>query len=163
MESNLKQVHLLAPFQPCQGLFVVRACSLHQSTSSAASKLSLQLSGGFANKPDLVINPNIQCFSMMSIEMKQFLSNRRRDPNMNWFECSMGWEQELERTGASGWRVSSVNDRFEMSTRQSSSFRPPELSLALTLEHVFLLFRHDWCSLFRNSLLNAFPTKFHTL
>lgn len=50
-------------------------------------------------------------------EMKQFLSNRRRDSHMNWFDSSSDWEQELERTGACGWRVSSVNDRFEMSTR----------------------------------------------
>lgn len=49
--------------------------------------------------------------------MKQFLSNRRRDPSMNWYESAADWEQELERTGATGWRVSAVNDRFEMSTR----------------------------------------------
>lgn len=49
--------------------------------------------------------------------MKQFLSNRRREAHMNWFESAMDWEQELERCGATGWRVSSVNDRFEMSTR----------------------------------------------
>lgn len=36
---------------------------------------------------------------------------------MNWFESATDWEQELERCGATGWRVSSVNDRFEMSTR----------------------------------------------
>lgn len=50
-------------------------------------------------------------------EMKQFLSNRRRDTHMNWYESASDWEQELERCGATGWRVSSVNDRFEMSTR----------------------------------------------
>lgn len=50
-------------------------------------------------------------------EMKQFLSNRRREAHMNWFESSTDWEQELDRCGAAGWRVSSVNDRFEMSTR----------------------------------------------
>lgn len=49
--------------------------------------------------------------------MKQFLSNRRREAHMNWFESATDWEQELERCGATGWRVSSVNDRFEMSTR----------------------------------------------
>lgn len=49
--------------------------------------------------------------------MKQFLSNRRRDAHMNWFESASDWEQELERCGATSWRVSSVNDRFEMSTR----------------------------------------------
>lgn len=54
-------------------------------------------------------------------EMKQFLSNRRRDSHMNWFESASDWEQELERCGAGGWRVSSVNDRFEMSTRWSHS------------------------------------------
>uniref|UniRef100_A0A3Q2CVE6 Myotubularin related protein 11 n=1 Tax=Cyprinodon variegatus TaxID=28743 RepID=A0A3Q2CVE6_CYPVA len=47
--------------------------------------------------------------------MKQFLSNRRRDSHMNWFESAADWEQELERCGATSWRVSSVNDRFEMS------------------------------------------------
>lgn len=50
-------------------------------------------------------------------EMKQFLSNRRRDTKMNWFESTSDWEQELARCAATGWRVSSVNDRFEMSTR----------------------------------------------
>ena len=49
--------------------------------------------------------------------MKQFLSNRRRDGQMNWFESVDEWERELERCGATGWRVSTVNDRFEMSTR----------------------------------------------
>ncbi|KAG9335688.1 hypothetical protein JZ751_004341 [Albula glossodonta] len=52
-----------------------------------------------------------------SLEMKQLLSNRRRDPSMNWFEGVADWEAELERTGTMGWRVSSVNDRFEMATR----------------------------------------------
>lgn len=52
-----------------------------------------------------------------SPEMKQFLSNRRREAHMNWFESATDWEQELDRCGATGWRVSSVNDRFEMSTR----------------------------------------------
>ena len=54
---------------------------------------------------------------MLPSEMKQFLSNRRRDGQMNWFESVDEWERELERCGAKGWRVSTVNDRFEMSTR----------------------------------------------
>ena len=54
---------------------------------------------------------------LWSSEMKQFLSNRRRDAQMNWFESPSDWEVELDRCGAGGWRVSSVNDRFEMSTR----------------------------------------------
>ncbi|KAI2654927.1 Myotubularin-related protein 11 [Labeo rohita] len=119
------------------------------STSSAAGKLSLQLSGGFAHKPNLVTNPNIQCFSTRSIEMKQFLSNRRRDPNMNWFECSMGWEQELERTGASGWRVSSVNDRFEMSTSLPRFNVVPQRVLDTELKKTFAHFNEGriprWC------------------
>lgn len=59
-----------------------------------------------------------ECFNHFPpTEMKQFLSNRRRDAHMNWFESASDWEQELERCGATSWRVSSVNDRFEMSTR----------------------------------------------
>ncbi|KAG2463322.1 SF3B4 factor, partial [Polypterus senegalus] len=50
-------------------------------------------------------------------EMKQLLSNRVPDSLMNWFEGSQEWERELLRTGATGWRVSSVNDRFEMAPR----------------------------------------------
>nr|XP_015192158.1 PREDICTED: myotubularin-related protein 11 isoform X2 [Lepisosteus oculatus] len=57
-----------------------------------------------------------QTAALGSVEMKQFLSNRQRDPQMNWFEGARDWERELERTGATSWRVTAVNDRFEMAT-----------------------------------------------
>ncbi|TNN02147.1 hypothetical protein fugu_009634 [Takifugu bimaculatus] len=66
-------------------------------------------------KPGSVLS--FQNAALGSVEMKQFLSNRRREAHMNWFESATDWEQELDRCGATGWRVSSVNDRFEMSTR----------------------------------------------
>lgn len=68
--------------------------------------------------------------------MKQFLSNRRRDPDMNWFESSSDWEQELERVGATGWKVSSVNERFEMSTRCPSPSVPSVVFLLILTQPV---------------------------
>ncbi|XP_050987509.1 myotubularin-related protein 11 isoform X1 [Labeo rohita] len=98
-------------------------------------------------KPGTILS--FQNAALGSIEMKQFLSNRRRDPNMNWFECSMGWEQELERTGASGWRVSSVNDRFEMSTSLPRFNVVPQRVLDTELKKTFAHFNEGriprWC------------------
>uniref|UniRef100_A0A4W6BT05 Myotubularin related protein 11 n=1 Tax=Lates calcarifer TaxID=8187 RepID=A0A4W6BT05_LATCA len=76
-------------------------------------------------KPGSVLS--FQNAALGSVEMKQFLSNRRRDSHMNWFESSSDWEQELERCGASGWRVSSVNDLllthiFVLDTELKKSF-----------------------------------------
>ncbi|KAG9345275.1 hypothetical protein JZ751_009821 [Albula glossodonta] len=65
-------------------------------------------------KPGTILS--FQNAALGSVEMKQFLSNRRRDAQMNWFESAADWERDLERTGATGWRVSAVNDRFEMAT-----------------------------------------------
>ncbi|TNN37143.1 Myotubularin-related protein 11 [Liparis tanakae] len=47
---------------------------------------------------------SFQNAALGSVEMKQFLSNRRRNPDMNWFESASDWERELERCGAAGWR-----------------------------------------------------------
>ncbi|XP_030638477.1 myotubularin-related protein 11 [Chanos chanos] len=92
---------------------------------------------------------SFQNAALGSIEMKQFLSNRRRDPNMNWFECPADWEQELERTGATGWRVSSVNDRFEMSTSLSRFNVVPQKVLDTELKKTFAHFNEGriprWC------------------
>ncbi|KAJ8277827.1 hypothetical protein GJAV_G00080520 [Gymnothorax javanicus] len=65
-------------------------------------------------KPGTVLS--FQNAALGSVEMKQFLSSRRRDAQMNWFESQADWERDLERTGATGWRVSAINDRFEMAT-----------------------------------------------
>ncbi|KTG16020.1 hypothetical protein cypCar_00017348 [Cyprinus carpio] len=98
-------------------------------------------------KPGTILS--FQNAALGSIEMKQFLSNRWHDPNMNWFECSMGWEQELERTGASGWRVSSVNDRFEMSTSLPRFSVVPQRLLDTELKKTFAHFNEGriprWC------------------
>eukprot|EP00064_Thunnus_orientalis_P015485 superscaffoldBa00002874_g15538 len=82
-------------------------------------------------------------------EMKQFLSNRRRDAHMNWFESVSDWEQELERCGATGWRVSSVNDRFEMSTSLPRFIAVPQKVLDTELKKSFAHFNEGriprWC------------------
>ncbi|XP_077455061.1 myotubularin-related protein 11 isoform X2 [Stigmatopora argus] len=84
-----------------------------------------------------------------SVEMKQFLSNRQRDAHMNWHESAADWERELERCGATGWRVSSVNDRFEMSTSLPRYLAVPQKVLDTELKKIFAHF-HDgriprWC------------------
>ncbi|KAI7806432.1 myotubularin-related protein 11 [Triplophysa rosa] len=98
-------------------------------------------------KPGTLLS--FQNSALGSIEMKQFLSNRRRDPNMNWFECSADWEQELERAGATGWRVSSVNDRFEMSTSLPRFTVVPHRVLDTELKKTFAHFNDGriprWC------------------
>ncbi|KAL7835960.1 hypothetical protein SRHO_G00283070 [Serrasalmus rhombeus] len=98
-------------------------------------------------KPGTILS--FQNAALGSIEMKQFLSNRRRDPGMNWFESSADWEQELERTGATGWRVSSVNDRFEMSTSLSRFNVVPQKVLDTELKKTFAHFNEGriprWC------------------
>ncbi|XP_059194795.1 myotubularin-related protein 11 [Centropristis striata] len=98
-------------------------------------------------KPGSVLS--FQNAALGSVEMKQFLSNRRRNTHMNWFECAADWEQELERCGATGWRVSSVNDRFEMSTSLPRSIVVPQKVLDTELKKSFAHFNEGriprWC------------------
>lgn len=89
-------------------------------------------------KPGSVLS--FQNVALGSVEMKQFLSNRRRDPQMNWFESTSDWEQELDRCGAVGWRVSSVNDRFEMSTSLPRYMVVPQKVLDTELKKSFAHF-----------------------
>ncbi|KAL4646787.1 myotubularin-related protein 11-like [Arapaima gigas] len=82
-------------------------------------------------------------------EMKQFLSNRRQDDSMNWFETAADWEKELERTRAMGWRVSAVNDRFEMATSLPKFNVVPQKVLDTELKKTFAHFNDGriprWC------------------
>ncbi|KAG7216509.1 hypothetical protein INR49_001995 [Caranx melampygus] len=98
-------------------------------------------------KPGSVLS--FQNAALGSVEMKQFLSNRRRDTHMNWFESALDWEQELERCGTSGWRVSSVNDRFEMSTSLPRFIVVPQKVLDTELKKSFAHFNEGriprWC------------------
>ncbi|KAF7226560.1 myotubularin-related protein 11 isoform X1 [Nothobranchius furzeri] len=98
-------------------------------------------------KPGAVLS--FQNAALGSVEMKQFLSNRRRDTHMNWFESASDWEQELERCGATSWRVSSVNDRFEMSTSLSRFIVVPHKVLDTELKKSFSHFNEGriprWC------------------
>uniref|UniRef100_A0A3Q1BV99 Myotubularin phosphatase domain-containing protein n=1 Tax=Amphiprion ocellaris TaxID=80972 RepID=A0A3Q1BV99_AMPOC len=92
---------------------------------------------------------SFQNAALGSVEMKQFLSNRRRDAHMNWFESASDWEQELERCGATSWRVSSVNDRFEMSTSLPRFIVVPQKVLDTELKKSFAHFNEGriprWC------------------
>ncbi|XP_071378093.1 myotubularin-related protein 11 [Centroberyx affinis] len=98
-------------------------------------------------KPGTVLS--FQNAALGSVEMKQFLSNRRRDANMNWFESAADWEQEVERCGATGWRVSSVNDRFEMATSLPRFNVVPQKVLDTELKKTFAHFNEGriprWC------------------
>uniref|UniRef100_A0A8C3AFV4 Myotubularin related protein 11 n=1 Tax=Cyclopterus lumpus TaxID=8103 RepID=A0A8C3AFV4_CYCLU len=98
-------------------------------------------------KPGSVLS--FQNAALGSVEMKQFLSNRRRNTHMNWFESASDWEQELERCGATGWRVSSVNDRFEMSTSLPRSIVVPQKVFDTELKKSFAHFNEGriprWC------------------
>ncbi|KAM8869688.1 myotubularin-related protein 11 [Spinachia spinachia] len=98
-------------------------------------------------KPGSVLS--FQNAALGSVEMKQFLSNRRRDTHMNWFESASDWEQELDRCRATGWRVSSVNDRFEMSTSLPRSIVVPQKVLDTELKKSFAHFHEGriprWC------------------
>uniref|UniRef100_A0A3P8VTC3 Myotubularin related protein 11 n=1 Tax=Cynoglossus semilaevis TaxID=244447 RepID=A0A3P8VTC3_CYNSE len=98
-------------------------------------------------KPGSVLS--FQNAALGSIEMKQFLSNRRRDTKMNWFETTSDWEQELARCAATGWRVSSVNDRFEMSTSLPRFVVVPQKVLDTELKKSFAHFNDGriprWC------------------
>ncbi|MBN3289996.1 SF3B4 factor, partial [Polypterus senegalus] len=82
-------------------------------------------------------------------EMKQLLSNRVPDSLMNWFEGSQEWERELLRTGATGWRVSSVNDRFEMAPSLQKFNVVPKQILDNDLKKTFAHFSDGriprWC------------------
>ncbi|XP_049587448.1 myotubularin-related protein 11 isoform X1 [Syngnathus scovelli] len=92
---------------------------------------------------------SFQNAALGSVEMKQFLSNRRRDAHMNWHETAAEWERELERCGAIGWRVSSVNDRFEMSTSLPRFIVVPQKVLDTELKKSFAHFNDGriprWC------------------
>ncbi|KAJ8267422.1 hypothetical protein COCON_G00125940 [Conger conger] len=92
---------------------------------------------------------SFQNAALGNTEMKQLLSNRRRDPDMNWFEGVADWEAELERTGATGWRVSSVNDRFEMAPSLHRYIVVPQKVLDTELKRTFAHFHEGriprWC------------------
>uniref|UniRef100_UPI0037E778B0 myotubularin-related protein 11 n=1 Tax=Semicossyphus pulcher TaxID=241346 RepID=UPI0037E778B0 len=98
-------------------------------------------------KPGSVLS--FQNAALGSVEMKQFLSNRPRNAHMNWYESVSDWEQELERCGATGWRVSSVNDRFEMSTSLPRFIVVPQKVLDTELKKSFAHFNEGriprWC------------------
>ncbi|XP_061839091.1 myotubularin-related protein 11 isoform X1 [Nerophis lumbriciformis] len=98
-------------------------------------------------KPGSVLS--FQNAALGSVEMKQFLSNRRRDAHMNWYESTSDLEQEVERCGASGWRVSSVNERFEMSTSLPRFIVVPQKVLDTELKKSFAHFNDGriprWC------------------
>ncbi|XP_064207198.1 myotubularin-related protein 11 isoform X1 [Anguilla rostrata] len=98
-------------------------------------------------KPGTVLS--FQNAALGSVEMKQFLSNRRRDAQMNWFESPADWERDLERTGAAGWRVSAVNDRFEMATSLPRYNVVPQKVLDTELKKTFAHFNEGriprWC------------------
>uniref|UniRef100_A0A3Q2Z8H6 Myotubularin related protein 11 n=1 Tax=Hippocampus comes TaxID=109280 RepID=A0A3Q2Z8H6_HIPCM len=98
-------------------------------------------------KPGSVLS--FQNAALGSVEMKQFLSNRRRDAHMNWHESAADWEREVERCGATGWRVSSVNDRFEMSTSLPRFIVVPQKVLDTELKKSFAHFNDGriprWC------------------
>ncbi|KPP74803.1 myotubularin-related protein 11-like [Scleropages formosus] len=82
-------------------------------------------------------------------KMKQFLSNRQRDTSMNWFEAAADWEAELERTGTVGWRVSGINERFEMAASLPRFNVVPQKVLDTELKNTFAHFSDGriprWC------------------
>ncbi|KAL4629566.1 myotubularin-related protein 11-like [Arapaima gigas] len=84
-----------------------------------------------------------------SVEMKQFLSNRQRDASMSWFEAPANWEAELKRTGAVGWRVSGINERFEMASSLPRFNVVPKKVLDTELKNTFAHFNDGriprWC------------------
>ncbi|XP_033836611.1 myotubularin-related protein 11 [Periophthalmus magnuspinnatus] len=89
-------------------------------------------------KPGSVLS--FQNAALGSVEMKQFLSNRSKEPHMNWFESAQDWEHELERCGAVGWRVSAVNERFEMATSLPRFVVVPQRVLDTELKKSFAHF-----------------------
>lgn len=89
-------------------------------------------------KPGSVLS--FQNAALGSVEMKQFLSNRGREPQMNWFESALDWEAELERCSAVGWRVSGVNERFEMATSLPRFLVVPQKVLDTELKKSFAHF-----------------------
>nr|XP_023686263.1 myotubularin-related protein 11-like isoform X1 [Paramormyrops kingsleyae] len=84
-----------------------------------------------------------------SVEMRQRLSNRPRDATMCWFDIASDWETELERTGATGWRVSSINHRFEMAASLPRLNVVPQKVLDTQLKNTFAHFNEGriprWC------------------
>ncbi|XP_070622634.1 myotubularin-related protein 11 isoform X2 [Erythrolamprus reginae] len=56
------------------------------------------------------------------------------------FEALCDWEKELERLGAAGWRVSPVNERFDMSTSLPKYLCVPSRFLDNELKRAFVHF-----------------------
>ncbi|XP_072138762.1 myotubularin-related protein 10-A-like isoform X1 [Mobula birostris] len=56
------------------------------------------------------------------------------------FESHLDWESELDRTGARGWRVSLVNERFEVSASLSRFLVVPRTILDLDIKSLSALF-----------------------
>lgn len=85
--------------------------------SPLCAYIHTELKNTFAHFTEGLQSRWMKLFLFSSPEMRQRLSNRHRDPTMCWFDVASDWETELERTGATGWRVSSINHRFEMAAR----------------------------------------------
>ncbi|XP_023657190.2 myotubularin-related protein 11 [Paramormyrops kingsleyae] len=98
-------------------------------------------------KPGSILS--FQNAALGSVEMRQFLSNRRPDGQMKLFDCAADWDGELERTGATGWRVSTINDRFEMATSLPRFNVVPQKVLDTELKKTFAHFNEGriprWC------------------
>ncbi|XP_030042830.1 myotubularin-related protein 11 isoform X2 [Microcaecilia unicolor] len=57
-----------------------------------------------------------------------------------FFNSSLDWESELRRTGASNWRVSPINERFDMSTSLPKYLTVPSRLLDTELKRTFAHF-----------------------
>ncbi|XP_067328463.1 myotubularin-related protein 11 [Anolis sagrei] len=77
------------------------------------------------------------------------------------FEALSDWEKELERMGATGWRVSPANERFDMSTSLPKYLWVPGRFLDNELKRTFVHFnerripRLCWCHPSGSSLLRS--------
>uniref|UniRef100_H3A929 Myotubularin related protein 11 n=1 Tax=Latimeria chalumnae TaxID=7897 RepID=H3A929_LATCH len=81
--------------------------------------------------------------------MTLFPANFEADGHRFWKNCPFNWEQELERTGTSGWRVSPINERFDMSTSLPKYIVVPLKLFDYELKAIFTHFNDGhiprWC------------------
>ncbi|XP_029436944.1 myotubularin-related protein 11 [Rhinatrema bivittatum] len=78
--------------------------------------------------------------ALQDVQNEQIRGKLQKEFATVLFDSSLDWENELRRTGASSWRVSLINERFDMSTSLPKYLMVPSRLLDTELKRTFAHF-----------------------
>nr|XP_033780506.1 myotubularin-related protein 11 [Geotrypetes seraphini]XP_033780508.1 myotubularin-related protein 11 [Geotrypetes seraphini] len=78
--------------------------------------------------------------ALQDVQNEQVRGKMHKEYPTMLFNSSLDWESELRRTGASNWRVSPINERFDMSTSLPKYLMVPSRLLDTELKRTFAHF-----------------------